>query len=320
MNSSLKLDVKDKKILIELDNNARKPISQIAKSIRLSKEVTNYRIKNLEKKGIIKGFHTTIDYSKLGFNTYRILLKLKKEPEKKEKLIRHLKKLKSTSFLAKISYEYDLIINLMHKTTQDFFKQYQNIIFKFSDIITKKEVNLVTGIHHFNLPINEKKKTTYITGLSTDITKLSESETLILKEISKNTKATFTDISIRTNKSPNAALYTLKNLQKKDIILGHKPLLDWTKLGLTHYKIFLELENISEKKYKQIIENICQIKNSIFVTEVIAKQDLEFELICKDQLELIRILENLNKEFAEEIKSYRTFTTLKMIAVNYSPF
>ena len=49
--SSVKLDVKDKKILAKLDMNARQPIAHIARKVRLSKEVTHYRIKRLEEKG-----------------------------------------------------------------------------------------------------------------------------------------------------------------------------------------------------------------------------------------------------------------------------
>ena len=50
---SVKLDLKDKKILWELDKDSRQPLSKIAKNVRLSKEAVYYRIKNLEKRKII---------------------------------------------------------------------------------------------------------------------------------------------------------------------------------------------------------------------------------------------------------------------------
>ena len=56
----IKLDEKDKKILYELDKNSRQGISSIAKKVRLSKEVVNYRIKNLEKRKIIKGYYAVL--------------------------------------------------------------------------------------------------------------------------------------------------------------------------------------------------------------------------------------------------------------------
>ena len=59
----IKLDVKDRRILLALDMSARKPDSSIAKIVGLSKQLTNYRIKRLEKKGIIKSLYIFIQSS-----------------------------------------------------------------------------------------------------------------------------------------------------------------------------------------------------------------------------------------------------------------
>ena len=53
-----KLDKKDKKILYELDKNARATCSAIAKKVMLSQEVVYSRINRLEQKDIIKNFQT----------------------------------------------------------------------------------------------------------------------------------------------------------------------------------------------------------------------------------------------------------------------
>ena len=50
------LDLKDRKILYELDFNARQTDSEIAKKVKLSREVVNYRISRLQKNGIIRNF------------------------------------------------------------------------------------------------------------------------------------------------------------------------------------------------------------------------------------------------------------------------
>ena len=44
------LDLKDKKILLELELNSRQSFSSIAKKVGLSKEVVNYRVNKLIKK------------------------------------------------------------------------------------------------------------------------------------------------------------------------------------------------------------------------------------------------------------------------------
>ena len=52
------LDLKDKKILVELELNSRRSNNQIAKKVNLSKEVVKYRIDRLLEKGVILRFKT----------------------------------------------------------------------------------------------------------------------------------------------------------------------------------------------------------------------------------------------------------------------
>ena len=54
MDKLTKLDEKDRKILAELDKDARQTDSKIAKKVRVSKQVANYRIQNLVNKKVIR--------------------------------------------------------------------------------------------------------------------------------------------------------------------------------------------------------------------------------------------------------------------------
>ena len=83
----MKLDLKEKKILHELDKNARISFSEIAKRIRLSKNSVINRIKELEKEEIILGYNTLININSLGYTTYDIYLKFKNTNYEKEKEI-----------------------------------------------------------------------------------------------------------------------------------------------------------------------------------------------------------------------------------------
>ena len=57
---SPKIDLKDRKILFELDKNARISYAQIGKKVGLSTEVVHYRIKRFEEKGIITNFSDNV--------------------------------------------------------------------------------------------------------------------------------------------------------------------------------------------------------------------------------------------------------------------
>ncbi|OGM02141.1 transcriptional regulator, partial [Candidatus Woesearchaeota archaeon RBG_13_36_6] len=80
----VKLDLKYRKILYELDVDSRQSYKEIAKKVGLSKDAVIYRINKLKKAGIIKRFHTVIDNGKLGFIPFRLYLKLQSTTPEKE--------------------------------------------------------------------------------------------------------------------------------------------------------------------------------------------------------------------------------------------
>lgn len=315
------IDLIDKKILIELSRNCRESFTQISKRLRISKDVMNYRVKRLEEKKIITGYYTVIDYSKLGYYSYRILIKLNKFNEKFEKsLVEYFKQFKTVNFLATIADDFDLLINFNERNPLEFFEKYQDIIHNFSEHILKKEFNIVTSIHHFEAPLIEgQKHKLYITGKQKEIVKLNETEKALLQNLTRNSRISYAELSNSINKKSNTLIYSLKKLEYKKVILGYQPKINWNYLGYTHYKVFLQLQNIDKKMYSHICQSIADLPFSIYITEVMGSQDLEFEIICKNHLELINNLKNLTNKFSEQIKLTQTLIALNVHHINYLP-
>ena len=70
------VDEKDLQILQILSKNARIPLIELSKKAHLSSQLARYRIKQLEKKKIIAGYRTNINVNKLGYQTYKVYLRL----------------------------------------------------------------------------------------------------------------------------------------------------------------------------------------------------------------------------------------------------
>ncbi len=62
------LDRTDYRILAELAANARLPVTELAARVGLSKSPCQVRLKRLQEKGVIRGFRTVIDPTKLGLD------------------------------------------------------------------------------------------------------------------------------------------------------------------------------------------------------------------------------------------------------------
>ena len=71
-----KLDKIDMRLLYELDCNARQSETALAKKVGRSRETVRYRIAQLEKREIITGYATWLNVSKLGYQAYKMYLKI----------------------------------------------------------------------------------------------------------------------------------------------------------------------------------------------------------------------------------------------------
>jgi Lrp/AsnC family leucine-responsive transcriptional regulator len=82
-----KYDLKDRKILYELDINSRQSFRSIGRKVCLSKDVVASRVKKFKEIGLINTFFTVIDSSKLGYISFRFYLVFQHTTPKIEKEI-----------------------------------------------------------------------------------------------------------------------------------------------------------------------------------------------------------------------------------------
>ena len=94
IDSEIKLDGIDKKILRSLIINARTPILEISKEIGVSAAAVHQRLRKLEKSNLIKGSHFIINEKALGFKTMAFIgIFLDKEGIKLTDVVTQLKKI-----------------------------------------------------------------------------------------------------------------------------------------------------------------------------------------------------------------------------------
>jgi DNA-binding Lrp family transcriptional regulator len=312
----------DKIILVELTQNARESQSKIAKKVRVSKEVVNYRIKKLEEQGVIKNYYTIIDSKKLGIQSYRVLIKINSlDFELENKIIAYLKKLGTINYLVKIADNYDIALIFNEKDQNCFMEKYLDFMSKFSKYISKKEINIITNIKHFQIPYAKNKIELFADTSSSlkekNVIQIKEKDRRILESISKNARFSYVTLSEKFNMKPNSMLYRIKSLEKSSIIQGYTTEIDWSKLGYVHYKVFLYLNELNKKVLAHFFSYLLEINGLIHITEVISNQDIEFEILCKNQLELIQIMNKIKEKFPGLIKETKSFVTLDVVEINY---
>ena len=127
------LDLKDKKILFELDKDSNASFSEIAKKVRLSKEVVFHRINRLVEKKIILKFHTVPASYRFGLTAYKVYLRLSDiSKENWDTLVNYLIKNKKVFWIGTCKGRWDLIFGIWAKTIEDFFTIHDQILDKFN--------------------------------------------------------------------------------------------------------------------------------------------------------------------------------------------
>lgn len=88
-----RIDAVDGRLLVALSRDGRRPAADLAKEMGLSRQAVTERIRDLERRGVIRGYRADIDPSRLGL-TVRAFLRLTLDgvqgPVKEKEMVRTL--------------------------------------------------------------------------------------------------------------------------------------------------------------------------------------------------------------------------------------
>jgi Lrp/AsnC family leucine-responsive transcriptional regulator len=144
------LDLKDRKILYQLDVDCRQSNSEIGRLVGLSKQSVDYRIKRLINEGIITHFATAIDTYRLGLSKYKVYISLENaNKELIKKIIDFLKREKRTEWVATCAGgKYDIIVGYVVKDVYEFNDAMKEFDEKYSRYVSSKETTITIGAPH----------------------------------------------------------------------------------------------------------------------------------------------------------------------------
>jgi len=318
----MKLDEKDRKILVELDNNSRQKDSEIAKKVRISKQVANYRINNLIKKNLITGFYTIIDIGKLGLNSYYVFFQLEKINKKQEKeLLNKINSLDYIGWLVSGTGRWDLILLIYADSISTFDKLLNQIIKLCGDHIHEYNFTTLISAEHISYKfLTDEKLSFSVKQTEKIIVKgLNKTDKDILKTIAQKARMSIVDISKKIKQPLHVVNYHLKNLIKQRIIGGFKPKINVNLLGYQWHLLLIQLQKIDENRKKEFINFCKQHKKIYYVTNTIGKYNLMLDIHVKSTEEFKDVLLELKDKFSDFIRLYESFIIFDEYKINYFP-
>lgn len=306
-----KLDLKDKRILTILNTNARTPLSKIATKVGLSKQVVDYRIKNLLKRGVINSFTIHCDLTKLGYSTYGVYLRFRSITEKKEKeMIDMLISHPYTRQVTVCEGRWDLTFTMLARSTREFSSRLEEIIADIGDNIEKYETTNLFTVHEFylnllnNEELNNTKPPRNEFTSHYDLERIDEIDVKILQELQKNSRISPVIIANKLGVSADTIRYRMQSLAEKKIISEFHTRLGFKPLGYSNYLLILDLKRCSEEHEKELLLKIKQVPYLTSVIRCMGSWDFELNIKAINNEEFRKTLMKLREKLGDLITTY----------------
>lgn len=316
----MKLDKKDLRILSELDMGARQSNTQIAKKCGLSKYGVGYRIDKMIEQGLIEGFYTVIDITRLGYTLYRFFLRLQDtDPAREKEMVRFLQTSPHVAWIARTEGDYDLAVLVWAKETRELERFYDGLMFTFDRSIQEVEFSLASRVHHLGHKRLFGQGKSVVTGADDTRYDLDDIDKKILSIIATDARMPLTEIAALAAISAKTAASRIKILSRERIILASRAKLNISLLGQQHFKIFLMLKNMTERRFNSLVEFLKQHPHVIYITKAVGRTNLEFEAELRSSVELHQLMNELRHKFSDLVKNYKTCIDIKEIKIDHFP-
>ncbi|NQV09110.1 Lrp/AsnC family transcriptional regulator [Candidatus Woesearchaeota archaeon] len=318
-----KLDVKDGKILYQLELDARQSYSNIAKKVRLSREVVNYRIKRLENIGVIEKYILILNLKKIDYESFKWYIQLENvDNEKFMEIINDFKKHQNTGWVTSCTGRWDLIVDFVVNSALSFNEITQNFLMRYSKYIRETRFTIELDIFHFKKKYlgsgEEQLKTPHLGGEPEKI-ELGKEDVKIITYLCENPRYSLVELAQKTKLSVDVVKNRVKKMKKNEFIQGARAQINNSKLGYSTFKILLNTKKISKEKQNQFIGYLSQNKNVWDVINCLGSWDMEVNVDVKNNVEFHNFVMDIKNKFPDIIKSYDTVEIFDNYKYNFFP-
>lgn len=302
-----KIDLKDRKILYELDLDCRQSNSQIGKKVGLKRDVVAYRINKLKEEGAISNFWTLIDTFKLGYNVFRIYITFQYiNPKIKNEIIQYFVKYKDSWVVNTDKGEIDLAIVIWSKNIFNFYNFWNKTLDMYEDYFEKYAISIyVQGVafektYLLGLEHEKSDRVLWEPTCGVDPVHIDEIDYKLLNELAMNARIPLIELSEKLKCSSQSVNYRIKNLIKSGVIMSFRVNLNLKYLGLQNYKVDIYLK---DHRLKKPIIDFLKSKSYVeYLNFSLGWADIEPEFVVKNMEELLKIIENIDSHFPNSIK------------------
>ncbi len=286
------MDKLDTDLLRVLTKNSRISLTQLAKKVKVSREVATYRLNRLKKENIILNFVTEINTEKLGFVGAAVFINIKATRQIEFK--QYLAQTTFVSWVAQLSGVWSFGFSIIGRNNEELDHHFLQLYHTFKEDIIDHRFTIHKQSQFFYQKyfgtiakeISNKKEKEYT---------LDRKDKIILQELSSNARIDCVALSQKVSLTAPAVAQRIRHLESSGYIRDYSLFIDISKLELYQYSIFIINKNIDEKE--SLISYLSEHNNVSFIAEYVGDSFIEFGLFVTDPYELRNKLQEIEEMF-----------------------
>lgn len=315
------LDARDRQLLFELDKNCRQPLTALARKLRVSPQVVEYRIKRLQREEIVGNFLVIADYRRLGLSNPMVYLKLQNIGKKKEdELVEWLKDQPATSIVLRLDGRWDLSVGFF---VHDFFElndKLEELNSRYGEFIREDSKSMHIGSYQFYRGYLNKAEVSplAISGGPVETLELDKEDLLILQKINETPRANVVELAEKTSLSTDVVRYRLKKLMQNRAILRFSWLAG-RKFPMLYYRLLLNLKNVNKQRETELLSYANNHPNIFRAIKFFGDWNFLLDIEVASPEAFREFLSKFREDFDDMIRSYEPLRVYNIEKFTYLP-
>ena len=306
---SIKLDLKDKKIMAILVNDARISLTQLAKKVGLKRETIDYRIKKLVEQKFITGFAPSINFKLLGYSFFEIFLLFNESNEnKRNDIIKRLTELHYTKSVLEYNDRWDIKHTILAKNTEEFDSICEEIQAEYGlNILEIERSAMLKGYSEQSLSELFQPKTRIYNHITNEgAVKIDKKDIAILKYLCEDCRQSTYEIGEKVKLSPDAVGLRIKKMVQNGIIEKFTTFFDNSKMPLYWYTIAVQLKCF-DHSVEEKIKKLVKVYPIMSARKTLGSWDIFFSVIAQSQKEIHNAVREIKKSLSDSVRNYQTW-------------
>lgn len=312
-------NLKDQKILQQLDLNPKITTSALAKKVRLSQQVVDYRLKRLQEQKTITQFGTIFNLAKLGYKQYRILFQLGTSSEEQKRDILHYFQKKEVYWCALVGGKWDLLVVVWVKDYGEFERFLDGIFTSFKEII--RDYDSIYVLHHefythkFMWNNHPSKPLTLNLKRATDKLDLDLIDEKILSLLKNNCRLSALEVGRNVGVNYKTVQNRIRALEHQGLIVGYRAFIRSEEIGYKAYLVLLSFRHYGQEEEKMLQGYSRTHPHITQYLKLFGGWSIMLHLRVKDSRELQKVITELRENYSS-IGNYEIIPIFEDISID----